>query len=101
MNELGLTEPIIQRQGERRIIVELPGVKDPEKAIEMLGKTALLEFQDEAGHTVLSGMDLKDAKAQIDQGKRNLVGLGFPTRAVKRPRLDAEKHRQKNQHSFG
>ena len=77
VNELGLTEPIIQRQGERRIIVELPGVKDPEKAIEMLGKTALLEFQDEAGHTVLSGMDLKDAKAQIDQGKRNLVGLEF------------------------
>ena len=36
VNELGLTEPIIQRQGERRVIVELPGIKDPEKAIEML-----------------------------------------------------------------
>ncbi len=77
VNELGLTEPIIQRQGERRIIVELPGVKDPEKAIEMIGKTALLEFQDESGATVLTGKDLKDAKAQIDQSNRNLVSLEF------------------------
>ena len=77
INELGLTEPIVQRQGERRIIVELPGVKDPEKAIEMIGKTALLEFQDEAGKTHLTGKDLKDAKAQIDQAKQNLVALEF------------------------
>ncbi|MHC1746051.1 MAG: protein translocase subunit SecD [Negativicutes bacterium] len=77
VNELGLTEPIIQRQGDRRVIVELPGVKDPEKAIEMIGKTALLEFQDESGTTVLTGKDLKDAKAQIDQSNRNLVSLEF------------------------
>lgn len=77
INELGLTEPIVQRQGDRRIIVELPGIKDPEKAIELLGKTALLEFQDESGVTVLTGKDLKDARAQIDQGKRNLVALEF------------------------
>jgi len=68
INELGLTEPIVQRQGERRIIVELPGVKDPEKAIELIGKTALMEFQDESGVTVLTGKDLKDARSQIDQG---------------------------------
>lgn len=77
INELGLTEPIIQQQGDRRIIVELPGVKDPEKAVELIGKTALLEFQDEAGVTVLTGKDLKDAKAQIDQSNRNLVALEF------------------------
>lgn len=77
INELGLTEPIIQRQGERRIIVELPGIKEPEKAIEIIGKTALLEFQDESGNTVMTGKDLKDAKAQIDQSNRNLVSLEF------------------------
>ena len=77
INELGLTEPVVQRQGERRIIVELPGVKDPDKAIEMIGKTALLEFQDEAGVTHLTGKDLKDAKAQIDQAKQNLIALEF------------------------
>jgi preprotein translocase subunit SecD len=77
VNELGLTEPIIQRQGDRRVIVELPGVKDPDKAIELLGKTALLEFQDESGTTAMTGKDLKDAKAEIDQNKRNLVSLEF------------------------
>lgn len=77
VNELGLTEPIIQRQGDRRIIVELPGINDPDKAIEMLGKTALMEFQDESGNVVLTGTDLKDAKAQIDQQKRHLVALEF------------------------
>ncbi len=45
VNELGLTEPLIQREGERRIIVELPGIKDPDKAIQILGKTAMLEFK--------------------------------------------------------
>lgn len=77
VNELGLTEPIIQRQGDRRIIVELPGVKDPDKAIEVLGKTAMLEFQDDSGITVMTGKDLKDAKAQIDQSNQNLVALEF------------------------
>lgn len=84
VNELGLTEPIVQRQGERRIIVELPGVKDPEKAIDMLGKTAMLEFQDESGATVLTGKDLKDAKAQIDQSNRNLVAIEFTDEGAKK-----------------
>lgn len=69
VNELGLTEPVIQRQGDRRIIVELPGVKDPEGAIAMLGKTALLEFKDEAGTTVLTGKDLKDAQAHLNNNR--------------------------------
>ena len=77
VNELGLPEPVIQRQGKDRIIVELPGVKDPDKAISMLGRTALLEFKDVSGKTVLTGKDLKDAKAQISQGNQSVVGLEF------------------------
>ena len=77
VNELGLTEPVIQRQGKDRIIVELPGVKDPEKAIAMLGRTAMLHFQDERGNVVLTGSDLKDARAQISQGNQAVVGLEF------------------------
>ena len=46
INEMGLTEPIIQREGKKRIIIELPGEKDPQKAIETVGKTAVLEFRD-------------------------------------------------------
>ena len=77
VNELGLTEPVIQRQGKDRIIVELPGVKDPEKAISMLGKTALMEFKDMSGKTVLTGSDLKDAKAQIAQNNQAVVSMEF------------------------
>lgn len=84
INELGLTEPIVQRQGERRVIIELPGVKDPEKAIEMLGKTALMEFQDESGTVVLTGKDLKDAKAQIDKGNQKLVAIEFTDEGTKK-----------------
>lgn len=77
VNELGLTEPMIQRQGERRIIIELPGIKDPDKAIAVIGKTAMLEFKDEEGNTVLTGTDLKDAKEQTDQQNQHLVSLDF------------------------
>lgn len=83
VNEIGLTEPIIQRQGDRRIIVELPGIKEPEKAIEMLGKTALLEFQNESGTTVMTGKDLKDAKAEINQNKNSVVALEFSPEGTK------------------
>lgn len=77
VNELGLTEPIIQRQGERRIIVELPGIKDPDKAIQVIGKTAMLEFKDEDGNTALTGTDLQNAKEETDQQGQNLVSLEF------------------------
>lgn len=46
IDQLGVVEPSIQRQGASRIIVELPGLHDPEKAIALIGKTALLEFVD-------------------------------------------------------
>ena len=77
VNALGLTEPLVQRQGKDRIIVELPGVKDPEKAINVLGKTALLEFKDPLGKTVMTGTDLKDAKAAMGNGNQPVVSLEF------------------------
>lgn len=52
VNALGVTEPLVQLQGERRIIVELPGIEDPEQAIATLRETGLLEFID-AGATYL------------------------------------------------
>jgi len=44
VNELGVAEPVIQQQGENRIVVELPGVQDTARAKEILGATATLEF---------------------------------------------------------
>ena len=48
VNELGVSEPIVQRQGQKRIIVELPGIQDTAEAKKILGKTATLEFHLEA-----------------------------------------------------
>jgi len=52
VNGLGLTEPVVQAQGEQRIIVELPGIENPEQAVETIKGTALLEFVD-AGNILL------------------------------------------------
>ncbi len=45
VNALGVAEPIIQQQGQRRIVVELPGVQDPGKVKDLLGATATLEYR--------------------------------------------------------
>ena len=46
VNELGVAEPLVQRQGANRIVVELPGVQDTARAKEILGATATLEFRE-------------------------------------------------------
>ncbi|NNF51133.1 MAG: protein translocase subunit SecD [Gammaproteobacteria bacterium] len=45
VNELGVAEPVVQRQGEARIVVQLPGVQDTSRAKEILGATATVEFR--------------------------------------------------------
>ena len=45
VDELGVTEPIVARQGLDRIVVQLPGVQDPNEALRVLGATATLEFR--------------------------------------------------------
>ena len=45
IDQFGVSEPIIQRRGRQDILVQLPGIQDPERAKEIIGKTALLEFK--------------------------------------------------------
>ncbi|MFH1008084.1 MAG: protein translocase subunit SecD [Candidatus Latescibacterota bacterium] len=45
VDQFGVSEPVIQRQGERRIIAELPGLKDSQRATDLIGQTAQLEFK--------------------------------------------------------
>ncbi|MEI8355315.1 MAG: protein translocase subunit SecD, partial [Deltaproteobacteria bacterium] len=45
IDQFGVSEPVIQREGINHIVVQLPGVKDPKRAIELIGKTARLEFK--------------------------------------------------------
>ncbi len=52
IDQFGVTEPVIVRQGEEEIVVQLPGIQDPERALKLIGQTAQLEFKlvdDEAG----------------------------------------------------
>ena len=85
INAMGLTEPLIQREGERRIIIELPGIKDPDAAIKTIGKTAVLEFKNEKGETVLTGSDLKDAKeAKSPNGQGAQINIEFTDEGAKK-----------------
>ncbi|PIQ28983.1 protein translocase subunit SecD [bacterium (Candidatus Blackallbacteria) CG17_big_fil_post_rev_8_21_14_2_50_48_46] len=69
---LGVAEPMIQLKGERQIIVELPGIKDPQDAVKLIGETAKLDFrrQDPKDpskwvETGVYGKMLKDARANL------------------------------------
>lgn len=55
VNELGVTEPLIQTRGSDQIVVELPGLSDPEQAIQVLQQTALLEIIDPMGQYLPPG----------------------------------------------
>jgi preprotein translocase subunit SecD len=55
---LGVSEPNIAIEGENRIRVELAGVQAPDQAIDLIGKTALLEFKTPAGDTVITGKNV-------------------------------------------
>jgi len=66
VNELGVAEPIIQRQGDERIVVQLPGVQDPARAKDILGATATLEY-----HAVDFKNDVIDAvNGRVPAGSR-------------------------------
>ena len=77
VNGLGVVEPVIQREGRDRIIVELPGLQDAHEAIRVIGQTAQLEIQDPFGQTVLTGADLADAHLGRDELGRPAVDVTF------------------------
>jgi preprotein translocase subunit SecD len=76
INALGVTEPIIQKQGEDRILVELPGVSEAEKAKSLVGQTSILEFReqvtDQSGNTTWV-----PATAVIDGQEKTLTSAYF------------------------
>jgi preprotein translocase subunit SecD len=84
VDSLGVSEPIIQQSGDRRIIVELAGIEDPEEAVKLLGRTAMLQFKDEAGNVIITGRDLQKAEAVLDQTNQAVVTLKLKPDAKKR-----------------
>ena len=67
VNQMGLSEPVVTIEGDKRIRVELPGAEDANEAIEMIGKTAQLEFALADGTLVLNGSDINNAGLTTDQ----------------------------------
>jgi preprotein translocase subunit SecD len=92
VDQFGVTEPLIVGQGDRDILVQLPGVKDPERAIALIGKTAQLEF-----HMLDESMSPEQAQSQgvpfgsevlydkqVDPTTRQVLGRGQPYLVQKR-----------------
>jgi preprotein translocase subunit SecD len=104
VNELGVSEPLVQRQGQKRIVVELPGIQDTAEAKRILGKVANLEFrlvanldaapsekqrfeyrsEDRAGRTewlerdvIITGERVSNAQASFDQNGQPNVQISL------------------------
>lgn len=96
VNGMGIAESIVQKSGEKRLIVEIPGVKDPEEAKKMLGRVGNLEFRrlDNKGEFINAGLNGKDfASADIgtDQTGSWMVQFKFkPDAAQKFAKLTTE-----------
>lgn len=73
LTNLGFTEATVTRQGTNRVSIEIPTVTNPDEAIRILGATAQLSFVDSEGTTVLTGKDVKNAKAMFDRLSENGV----------------------------
>ncbi|HET7559945.1 MAG TPA: protein translocase subunit SecD, partial [Limnochordia bacterium] len=86
VNGLGVSEPVIERVGDRRVVVELPGIKDQKAAIDAIGKTAQLKIEAPDGSAGLTGTDLKHAQATTDQFGRPAVSLEFSNDGAKKLR---------------
>lgn len=82
INALGVSEPLIQRQGTRRVIVELPGIHDQQQAIDTVGATALLEFKDPQGNTALDGSYLRNVQLGQDRYGQPAIDLEFDREGV-------------------
>lgn len=80
VNELGVSEPIVQRQGRSRIVVELPGVQDTAEAKRIIGKTANLEFRLEAKPSEL--VTNKEYFERKNEAEQRRAGGAFLERAL-------------------
>ncbi|MBP3383891.1 MAG: protein translocase subunit SecD [Firmicutes bacterium] len=77
VNQMGLAEPIVTIEGEKRIRIELPGAENADEAIEQIGRTAQLQFALADGTIVLDGSNVKDASTGTAQDGGYAVNLVF------------------------
>ncbi len=74
LDALGYTEATVTLSGDKRIVIEIPAINDPEEAVKVLGATAQLTFEDADGNVILTGSDI--VKAQAGYGQLSKASLG-------------------------
>lgn len=74
LDALGYTEATVTLSGDKRIVIEIPAINDPEEAVKVLGATAQLTFEDADGNVILTGSDI--VKAQAGYGQLSQTSLG-------------------------
>ena len=86
INALGVVEPLIQVEGDRHILVELPGIDDPDQAIELIQGTALLEFVDTGSSPLREGTclrtSLNDGPSPCELAENNGESLPVITEVI-------------------
>ena len=93
IDKLGISEPLVTKDFSNNIVIQLPGVDNPDKAVEIIGKTAILEFKivegyDEnnnykLGPTLITGDKLASAKAGYDSNGQVVVQFSFNSEGAK------------------
>lgn len=84
VDQLGVAETLVTRQGDTRILVELPGVEDSRSALNIIGKTASLQFIGPDGSVVITGKDVADAKAVFGPQNEPMVSLKLNSEGAKK-----------------
>ncbi len=74
IDEFGVTEPLIQRLGRNQIVIQLPGVQDPQRAKDLIQKTALLEFKMLYESSVALDLPTQVERGQEEQVRRDFEG---------------------------
>ncbi len=85
IDQFGVSEPSIQKQGSRRIVLELPGVQDPVRARDLIGRTALLEFK-----LLADPQGAQDFLTEVDKILSDQDAVSDTTQAVEEPAETAE-----------
>ena len=75
VNSIGVSETVVTEEGDKRIRIDIPGAYDSSEIVEDLSKTGNLEFRDSEDNVLLTGKDVKDATALLDDTSRPVVSL--------------------------
>ncbi|GAA0177292.1 protein translocase subunit SecD [Clostridium sediminicola] len=84
VNPEGVKETSVMQEGDKRVRIEIPGEFDAKKVLENIGKTGLLEFKDPEGNVLLTGKDVKDSTAYLNQYNQPIVGMEFNEEGAKK-----------------